>query len=241
MSALLISLAVALVEPAAAQRDRINQEILEGEVGPYPIAAHFVVRNERDIESATYFYRQGIEIPLKISIVGDRVTLTEPDGATFNLRFIDDGSKDTPPSYYNSFGFEGTWTGNGKTYRARLQKSYITTWPSDHRWYAYVTEASDAEFEALARRFVTGVTTGNKNMAALAVSYPLRVNSSHGTMFIKNSKQLKQRWTQIFTPAYVAMIRRGIPHKMFYRHEMAMLTGGDVWFDAKGAAALNTP
>lgn len=241
MSTLIIGLVAMLAQPEVTPPTPVDQMILEGEVGPYPVAAHFIVRNERDIERATYFYKHGVEIPLKISIQGDRVTLTEPGGATFNMRFIDDGAKDTPPSFDDSFGFEGTWTGYGKTYPAKLVKSFVTSWPLERRWYTDVTDASDADFEALVRRFLTGVTTANKAMAASAVSYPLRVNSSRGTIFVRNAAELKQRWSQIFSPAYVAMLRRSISHKMFVRRGMASVSTGGAWFDAKGAVALNTP
>jgi uncharacterized protein (DUF2132 family) len=64
------------------------------------------------------------------------------------------------------------------------------------------------------------------------------VNGKH-PQSIQNAAQLITAWDSIFTPSFLARLRNDLPHDLFVHEGMAMLGDGDVWFDAKGAAALN--
>lgn len=108
------------------------------------------------------------------------------------------------------------------------------------RWYADVTNDSDAAFEARARRFVEAVIRGDRAGAAGAVSYPLRVNARH-TRSIRNRAALLAAWNSIFTSAVLANLRDAMPHEMFVRNGQAMVANGTVWFDGKGASVVNPP
>jgi len=108
------------------------------------------------------------------------------------------------------------------------------------RWYADVTRESDAQFEKRARSFVDGVLNGNVAQAASGVSWPLSV-SGRRRVVIHGRAELARHWSSLFTPAALATLRKAIPHEMFVRNGMAMVAGGAVWFDARGAKSLNLP
>ena len=52
---------------------------------------------------------------------------------------------------------------------------------------------------------------------------------------MRSKTQLLAHWDNIFTPAYVAVLRTAVPHDMFVNGRGAMVVNGAAWFNDKGA------
>jgi hypothetical protein len=135
-------------------------------------------------------------------------------------------------------GLLGTYAEGNHVRRVQLGFSFQLMGDSGERWYADVTDLPDAEYEALVRRFLEAVIAGDREAAARRVSFPLRING-RCPRSIPNRARLFEHWESIFTPAYLARLRTAIPHEMFARNGSASVGVGDVWFDGRGAIALN--
>lgn len=190
-----------------------------------------------------YFYQKYLtDIPLSVNEDTSGLTLNEHDG-TFTLHFKGNGSEGGKPlNFENSVGLEGTWTsGDGsKTFPVDLRLRGLMPGPMDQRRYAMVTNESDAAFEHRVQAFYRAVLAGDRQTAAKYVSYPLRVNGKTNKT-LRTPAEFLAAWDTIFMPAYLARLRNDLPHDMFMHNGMAMIGDGDVWFDSKGAAALNVP
>jgi hypothetical protein len=183
------------------------------------------------------------DIPLSVNREAGGLTLKEPGGGTFHLRFKGNGSEGGQPlNFENSVGLEGTWSrANGsQTVLVSLTVQTVISVPQGERRYVDVTSESDAAFEKRVQAFYRAVMAGDRTQAAKYVSYPLRVNGKTART-LRTPDEFVAAWETIFTPAYLALLRNDLPHDMFVRQGMAMLGNGDVWFDAKGAASLNVP
>ncbi|MGA8598178.1 MAG: hypothetical protein WB676_25960 [Bryobacteraceae bacterium] len=191
-----------------------------------------------------YFYQKYLtDIPLSVSQNAGSLTLKEQGGGTFHLHFKGNGSEGSEPLYFkNSVGLEGTWTSaNGtQTFPVSLALQTVIPGMEGERRYAYVTKESDAAFETRVQAFYRAVMAGDRAAAAKYVSYPLRVNGKTQKT-LKTPAEFVAAWDTIFIPAYLARLSKDLPHDMFVHEGMAMLGDGDVWFDDKGAAALNVP
>lgn len=188
-----------------------------------------------------YFYQKYLtDIPLTAVLDKTGLVLKERSGE-FHLRFKGNGSEGGQPlTFHNSVGLDGTWTSadNARTLPVALTLETVLPGSEDTRRYADVTGESDAAFEKRVQAFYRAVIAGDRAQAARYISYPLRVNSKPPKV-IKTPAAFVAAWDSIFSPAYLARLRNDLPHDMFVHQGMAMLGQGDVWFDAKGAAALN--
>jgi hypothetical protein len=214
---------------------------LVGTVGTHAVGASITI-NGAAFELGHYFYVSQLkDIPLTGSVNGRTVTLTEPGGGVFHLTLQGPGGAGGDgSSFATSTELDGTWTQGAQTLPVKLgMDSAFDGAPSGHL-YADVTSASDADFEAMVRRFLTAVLAGDKPGAAAAVSYPLRVNGTH-TLTVRTRAALIADWSRVFTPGLIAQLRTAVPHEMFVHEGQAMVAGGAAWFDAKGASALNEP
>ncbi len=233
----LAGVALALASPAVAQD--VSTTIAEGSIGPYRAGLNITVEDKvRPVAAHYYYASKGVDIPLTVGMAGEVVTLDEAGGGHFELRLTNaDAQEPRPLSFYTATGLAGTWQLGDKVLPVQFGfTTGLTTNPV--RWYGDVTSESDVAFEARVRRFLQGVTSGNRAQAAAAVSYPLRVNRAK-VLVLRNRKQFLAAWDKLFTPDAVAQLRKAIPHEMFVRNGMAMVSGGAVWFDAKGAKVLN--
>lgn len=213
---------------------------MEGKIGPYPVGVNLLVRDYVQFAEGHYFYANKLlDIRLDGRVEGENVTLEEPGGGAFHLHFVsNDSAKGQSLNFYNSTGLQGVWTKGDKTLPVTLGFSTVYDGPARTRWYADVTNESDAVFEARVRKFLRAVIADDKGAAAGLVSYPLRVNGPR-SLVIRSKADLAARWEQIFTPALKARLRDAIPHEMFVHNGDAMVGDGVVWFDAKGASAIN--
>lgn len=217
---------------------------LEGRIGPYPIGMQLQIRDSVRLEGGHYFYAKHLtNIPLDGRIDGDQVTLKGADGGVFKLHFVNGmGNPGEPLNAYNSTGLAGVWTHGGRTLPVELSFDWGRK-GAPTRLYDAVTDASDAEFEAMVRKFLDAVRRGDRAGAAALVSYPLNVNDEHGgkvrTRSIRNKAALLAQWDRIFTPAVLKALDRAVPHEMFVRDGMATVGLGVVYFDAKGARTIN--
>jgi hypothetical protein len=215
---------------------------MDGWLGGLRVGASFTVKDNTRLICAHYYYaRHLVNIPLSGYIGQRKITFTEPAGGVFDLHYVsDDPTSRVPLNRGNSTGLEGTWTLGTRSLHVKFdfETDYEGMPPSPR--YSDVTEDSDAVFEARAQRFLKGVLSDNRLEAANAVSFPLRVNARH-PYSIRTKSNLFKHWAEIFTPKYVAELRDALPHEMFVHNGLAMGAGGAVWFDAKGAAALNLP
>ena len=238
-----VVIAAAAACPAQAdEAGRLETFIAEGAVGPYRAGINLTVRDHARIEAAHYYYASsGQDIVLTVRQDGDRITLTEPGGGRMVLALSNaDAREPRPLTFYTSTGLAGDWARADRVLPVRFTFGTVRPGPSPDRWYGDVTSEDDTAFEARCRQFISGVLRGDKARAAAAVSYPLRV-SGPVRLTLRNRAELLAQWSRVFTPTAVARLREAIPHEMFVRDGMAMVAGGAVWFDARGAKALNLP
>ena len=218
---------------------------MNGTVGRYPVGLSLSLTAGGTIVRGHYFYTRHLaDIPLEGTTDGASLSLTEPDGGRFDLRLTaaSAASRDTaePLTFSTATGLAGTWRKGSTSLPVVLSFESMSTGVPAAARYSDVTDEADAAFEARARRFLRGVIDNDRTMAAAAVSYPLRVNGPRRRT-IRDRKALLAQWNQLFTPAYVATLRTAVPHDMFVRNGLAMVAGGALWFDARGAAVLNLP
>lgn len=231
-----------LVDPAAnvvGIVDTSHSRILEGTIGERRAGMNLWIRDGTRIGAGHFYHAPDFsDIPLEIAIRGEEILLREPGGGLFRLRLRGSYDNDLPPSGFDhAIGLQGTYLKHGQ--RVQVEFGFTqTVRQSSYGWYASVTDRPTAEFESLVRRFLDGVTSGNREQAAAAVSYPLRINGSCPRR-IRNHAALLDQWDLIFTPERVAWLRDAIPHEMFVRQGMAMVANGDIWFDERGAAVIN--
>jgi len=226
---------------AFAQTPTAETYELVGTVGTHPVGAAITVDGGK-ITAAHYFYDSHLQdIVLVGSVEGRTVTLMESEGGLFKLTLQGNGGQGGDgSSFATSTALTGTWTQGAEILPVKLSLDWAFDGaPSDHR-YADVTQASDAAFEAMVGRFLTAALAGDKATTAAAVSYPLAVNGAHN-LKVKTRAALIADWNTIFTPAMLAQLRTAVPHEMFVHEGQAMVAGGLVWFDAKGASAINEP
>jgi hypothetical protein len=233
---LLLAAGLAAKQPAG--RGELVQ--YSGTLGQKRIGLTLEVENGRAIRGQ-YFYQKYLkDIPLTVKHESGMLLLSET-GGDFKLHFKGNGSEGHQAlTFDNSIGLDGTWTSSDGTRSLPVTLSGQTILPKskDGRRYSDVTSESDAAFEKRVQAFYRAVLAGNRSEAARYVSYPLRVNGKH-PQSIQNAAQLITAWDSIFTPSFLARLRNDLPHDLFVHEGMAMLGDGDVWFDAKGAAALN--
>jgi hypothetical protein len=213
---------------------------VSGKIGTYPVGMQLTVRDHRQFVSGHYFYAKTLtDIPLTGGVDGETLTLKEPGGGTFSLHLVsNDSARGQTLNFYNSTGLAGTWTQNARTLPVTLGFSTAYDGGPRERHYGEITDQSDAAFEARAGKFLKAAARGDRAAAADAVSYPLRVNGARARI-LHNKAELLAQWDSIFSPPLVAALREAVPHEMFVRQGMAMVGGGVVWFDDKGAKVIN--
>jgi hypothetical protein len=235
------SAASAALLAGAASADVQTYEFT-GTVGTHPVGASITVTDDKTIDVGHYFYDSQLkDIPLTGQIAGRTVTLREPGGGVFQLSFEGNGGTGGEgTSFSTSVDLKGTWTQGSQTLPVKLDMDFATQGAPDGHRYADVTNASDAAFEAQVAKFLKAVLAGDKQTAASAVSYPLAVNGKP-KLSVRTPAAFVADWNTIFTPKLMAQIRAAVPHEMFVHEGQAMVSGGAVWFDAKGASAINEP
>lgn len=233
------STAQTAADPAAAQTASIETWTMHGTIGHYPVVLSISLADGRQVVRGHYFYTRHLaDIPLGGRMEGGRLTLTEPDGGRFDLRLTATGQN--PHGFADATGLAGNWHRAATVLPVTLSFDGASPGLPPARRYADVTSEPDAAFEARVRRFLRGVTENDRAMASAAISFPLRINGPRGRT-IRDRKALFAQWDHLFTPAYIATLRTAVPHDMFVRNGLAMVAGGAVWFDARGAVALNLP
>ncbi len=214
---------------------------LAGTVGHNKVGMSLGLKGDSAITGGHYFYVHYLkDIPLTGSIQGGEVTLNAVDGGKFQLRFKGNGSEGGKSlNFSNSVGLEGTWSKGSQKLPVVLNLTDRSQSVAAGRRYESVTSESDAAFEAKVQGFWHSVLSGKKSAAALYISFPLRVNQGGKSRMISSAQALTAQWSEIFTRAYLTALRSAVPHDMFTRNGQAMLGDGLVWFDSKGAVALN--
>jgi hypothetical protein len=232
----------AMMLSTAAWAQALETYELLGTVGTHAVGASITVKDGTAFDLGHYFYDSQLQdIPLTGSVSGRTVTLTEPGGGVFHLTMKGNGGAGGDgSSFATSTTLAGTWTQGAQTLPVKLDLDSAYEGEPGGHLYADVTSASDGTFEAMVRRFIGAALSGDKPAAAAAVSYPLRINGTHTTM-IRTRAALIAKWDTVFTPAMLAQLRTAVPHEMFVHEGHAMVAGGLVWFDAKGASAINEP
>lgn len=214
---------------------------LAGTVGHNRVGMTLDLKGDNVVSGGHYFYVHYLkDIPLSGSATGGAVTLKEPNGGTFELHFKGNGSEGGKAlNFANSVGLEGTWTKGSQKLPVMLNFTGMSQ--AAGRRYESVTSESDAAFETKVQSFWRSVLAGKKSAAMLYISFPLRINQGGKSRTIASAPELTAQWNQVFTPAYLAALRKAVPHDMFTRNGQAMLGDGVAWFDAKGAVAVNVP
>jgi hypothetical protein len=236
-----ILLILAVFGAKAQDSSGANRISYEGTLGQTRIWLTLIVKADNTITGGHYFYAKYLtDIPLTGAMQPGTVTLKGQDGGSFDLKIKGNGSEGSKPMDFNtSVGLEGTWSKDGKSLPVKLDAQGMA--PANGRWYENVTSESDAAFEARAQGFYKAALAGDKATVAKYVDFPLRVNQNGKSRTIHSSAELSAQWDSIFTPAYLAALKKDIPHDMGVAQGQAMLGAGDVWFGDKGATALNLP
>lgn len=240
-----LAAAVALAAAAPPPRDGLQTRQLDGSIGPYRIGMQLRVRDYVQLEGGHYFYVKHLtNIPLEGRIEGDQLILKGQDGGVFKLHLVNPTRNPGEPlNFYNSTGLAGVWTHGGRTLPVELRFDWMRK-GAPTRLYEFITDASDAEFEAMVRKFLEAVRRGDRAGAAALVSYPLNINDARSAgrvrhRSIRNKAALLAQWDSIFTPSVLKELDRAVPHEMFTRDGMAVVGPGVVYFDAKGAQTIN--
>lgn len=236
--------ALAVMSPAARAQDEAGLEtfVAEGSVGAYRAGLNLTIKDRVQVVAAHYYYEStGKDIPLAVTQAADKLTLDEPGGGRMVVALANsDASAPRPLNFGTSTGLTGTWTGAGKVLPVRFGFGTVLSGPAPVRWYGDVTRDSDAAFERRVRGFVSAARARDCRRAAAFVSYPLRING-RSARTIRNGADFARQCASILTPGLAASLKDAIAHEMFVRDGQAMVAGGAVWFDAKGAVALNLP
>src|SRR6185312_9575898 len=236
----LFLVAFTFAAPSFAQSPPTGLSTIEmsGTIGTYRVGLNVSVRDSAQFAGGHYFYASRLaNIPLTGRVDGETVTLTEPGGGVFHLHLVTNAATtDRPLSFYTSTGLVGTWTSGSATLPVSLGIETVYPGMGPTPWYGDVTTRSDAAFETMVRHFLHGALTGNRQEAAQAVSFPLRVNGEK-RLIIRSKSSFYAHWNDIFTPTYLAVLRNAIPHEMFVRDGQAMVGNGAAWFGAKGATS----
>jgi len=235
-------LCLALAAAHAQETGSTTQISYEGTLGPARIGLTVVVKSDA-VSGGHYFYAKYLtDIPLTGSSRPGALALQGQDGGVFALRFVGNGSEAGKPlDFQNSVGLEGTWSKDGKTLPVKLTSGGQSPVPASGRWYEMVTDQSDAAFEAKVQGFYKAALAGNRAATARYVSFPLRVNRKGKSRMIHNAAELTAQWETIFTPAYLASLKKDMPHDLSIIQGQAMLGNGQAFFSDKGATALNIP
>ncbi len=241
--ALAIAIVAAMAALAAVAQDSTPTQIsYEGTLGAARIGLTLIAKGT-SITGGHYFYAKYLtDIPLTGSIQPGTLTLKGSDGGAFALKFVGNGSEGGKPlDFNNSVGLEGTWSKDGKSLPVKLDMGGQSPVSKSGRWYEQITDESDAAFEARAQGFYKAVLAGDRSVAAKYVDFPLRINQNCKSHMVRTAAELSAQWEKIFTPAYLDMLKKDMPHDMSVVKGQAMLGAGDVWFTSKGASALNLP
>lgn len=227
---------------ATAQAKDASCWYYTGMVGPHRIGAAMAIDNvdHLTITAANYYYvGKDVDIPLQAATRDGVVTLREPGGGIFTLRFKGDPAKARPPyTFYNTNDLTGEWRRGETMLRASISLASSGACPGEPK-YADLGVTDDAAFEAMVARFIRGVTSGNVAETARSVHFPLRINRGTASFAVRDAAGLKAQWRRIFPPAYVAKVRQAVPHDLFVRNAQAMIGSGEAWFDGDGAVAIN--
>jgi hypothetical protein len=233
---------------AAGNALAATEAAYKGTVGPAGVGMTLTLKGSAGISGGHYFYtRYHKDIRLTGNMQGGQLLLHEASGGTFTLHFVGNGSEHGQPlDFNNSVGLAGTWSDGTKSLPVKLDLSGMNevadSGAGSARRYADVTSETDAAFEARVAAFQKAALAGDQAATAHAVSFPLRVNRNGSSKTIANAAQLSAAWNSIFTPAFLAALRKAAPHDLFVRNGQAMLgEDGVAWFGPKGADSLNIP
>lgn len=193
----------------------------------------------------SYFYKKYLkDIPLKGAYTSDRdIELHEYDGsgavrASFQLhfaerddRFKDDRFKD---QQLQEEVLVGSWNSGTRNYPVYLVYQDIITMSDESLRYGILGVEDSQAFEREAQKFYFAVMRDDKAAAAQRLRYPTRVGVNGDEITLRSPREFLLRWNEIFTPEYVACLKKGIPHNMFVNSTGAMIGDGAVWLDKKG-------
>ena len=192
----------------------------------------------------SYFYKKNLkDIALSGKYTSARdISLRESDSRgesrdEFQLHFAAHSSQFETDEPLQAELLQGMWTSaDGKTsYPVSLQLDHACVAPGKKRYEA-AGASSDAVVEKNAQAFYDAVVSGKPELAAQFVAYPATYFAGGKRKDISNSAEFLTLYGQLFTPAFVAEIAKGIPHHMFVNAQGIMIADGKVWFDADGKA-----
>lgn len=195
--------------------------------------------------SGWFFHKYNLQdIPLRGQSIPGGIVLRahDPSGnATGEFRLKFDSEQRHPGqslNFANSTQLVGTWTDtrDGLPVTVTLRQQDWVTGEKGHR---YQWTSSDRMVETQAQGFYFAVLKGDKKAASKYISYPLRTMLNGNGSILRGPEQFMHYYEQIFTQSYVACLAKSIPHDMFWKNDAAMLGDGEVWFNEKGAVALN--
>ncbi|MGB0124208.1 MAG: hypothetical protein WA400_01405 [Silvibacterium sp.] len=215
----------------------------QGTLGTTRIGLTFAVDGNPMAHGSYFYFKYLKDIPLKGTFQPDGFALREYDSSgkitgTFHLKIsTEDVQKiEKPLALSNTSVLVGTWTSadGSRTLPVELRQM---AWMSGSEGNRYGEFGSEVDIERKVRQFYDAVQQGNREAAANAVDYPLRINSLH--LSIRDKQQFLAHYTQIFTPAFVRCLANYPPHNLFVNAQGIMLGRGELWFNEKGVVSVN--
>ena len=239
---------LSLIAPAIAQDMQANElnhysGIMNGNIG---IGLTLVHGPDKQLHGSYFYERYRKDIELKGTYTSDRdIELNEYDKsgsvrATMHLHFAE-----TDPEFKGRELKEevlvGSWTSGTKSYPVHLRLESITYVSDESRRYESLGVEDAQAYEREVQIFYFAVMKGNKNVAARRVRYPVHVNIGKKKIVLRSPTEFVAHWAEIFTPEYLACLKKATPHELFVNNRGAAIGRGEVWFDEKGfVVSLNS-
>ena len=200
--------------------------------------------------TGSYFYKKYLkDIPLSGEFTSERDLVLREDGiqgksaGTFILHFAesDPRHKLSSATPLTTDILTGTWTSadHARVFAVYLRLTHIVYGQPGHR-YRVAGAEDDSVIERNAQAFCRAVAKGDREEIARLARYPLAFSLGSRRVKAASKEDFLSNYDRIFTPKFVANIRKAVPHNMFARDQGIMLGDGTVWFDEKGRVfALN--
>lgn len=215
----------------------------QGTLGSVRIGLTLVIDNDPAPHGSYFYFKHLQDIPLKGSFEHEGFELQEYNSlgkiaGTLHLKLSTEGiSKiEKPLTLGNTSTLAGTWTSadGARTLPVLLKQM---GWMSGTEANRYGDFGSNSAVEQNVRKFYDAVQHGNRQVAADAVDYPVRVNSLR--LRIANKQQFLANYNRIFTSGYVHCLAGYPPHNLFANTQGIMLGRGELWFNGKGLISIN--
>ena len=194
--------------------------------------------------TGTYFYVKWLkDIEIRGAVDNDRnFEFYEYDKAgnitgRFKGRFPETDPRGNNKSKLENEVLIGTWSRPDGTDSKPfyLDQDSITPREKGKGRYFDAGVEDDEAFEKIVRQFRTAVISGNKQVVADFIYYPIVVTIAGKKRRLSGQAAVVANYDRIFSHNCVEAVRKSVPHNMFSRYNGVMLGDtGLIWFGADG-------